>query len=76
MAMTRTREDAADRLLMRLEHALFERMEARNDFANLPAGVGDSTFNEYARRKRAAEVRATMLRGTTWRALVNSTEEL
>jgi len=76
MVMTRTREAAAERLLVKLERAMIDRTDARCEFANLPAGIESATFDEYVRRKRAAEARFAMLRTTTWRALVNSTEEL
>lgn len=76
MAMTRSREAAATRLLAKLEQAIEERTDARAAFSNLPAGVDGVTLQAFSARKRATEARFNMLRGTTWRALVHSTEEL
>jgi hypothetical protein len=80
MGMTRTREAAATRLISKFERALQERgtTEARFKLAlkEHPQFISTETLDALSKEKRTAERRFNMLRGTLWRALVASAEEL
>lgn len=80
MVVTRTREAAATRLISKFERALQERgaAEARFKLAlkGHPRFISTESLDALSKEKRTAERRFHMLRGTLWRALVNSTEEL